>query len=106
YLTHNLSFLKTFNIPAGNFLEINGRFFSVFCNVQGGMAYLLTAFVGPSLVSPDLNNNALPLFFCRPFSRTEYVAGKMSVLLFLLSAITWVPGLILFTIHASLSGWD
>ena len=40
------------------------------------MAYLLTAFVGPSLVSPDVSNNAMPLYFCRPFSRTEYVIGK------------------------------
>ena len=84
YLSHNLSFLKTFNVQVGNLLSINGKFFLTFCGFQGGMAYLLTAFVGPSLVSPDLTNNALPLYFCRPFSRTEYVVGKMSVLMFLL----------------------
>lgn len=106
YLSHNLTFLKTFNVQAGNFLDINGRFFLYFCNFQGAAAYLLTALVGPSLVSPDLTNNALPLYFCRPFSRAEYVAGKMSVLMFLLSMITWIPGLILFAIQASLAGWE
>ncbi len=106
YLSHNLSFLKTLNIPAGRLFEIEGPFFLYFCNIQGAMAYLLTALVGPSLVSPDLANNALPLYFCRPFSRAEYVAGKMSVLLFLLSSITWIPGLLLYAIQASQAGWE
>jgi ABC-2 type transport system permease protein len=106
YLSHNLSFLKTFNIQAGDIFDINPRFFLFFCNFQGAMAYLLTAFVGPSLVSPDLTNSALPLYFCRPFTRTEYIAGKMSVLLILLSLITWVPGLVLFAIQGDLAGWE
>ena len=106
YLSHNLSFLKTFNIQTGNLIEINAKFFLVVCNVQSAFAYFLTAFIGPSLVSPDLTNNALPLYFCRPFSRTEYVLGKMSVLMYMLALITWVPGLILFAIQASLAGWE
>ena len=106
YLSHNLSFLKTFNVQAGKLLDIDAKFFITYCSFQGAMAYLLTALVGPSLVSPDLTNNALPLYFCRPFSRAEYVMGKMSVLMFLLALITWVPGLILYTIQASLAGWE
>jgi ABC-type multidrug transport system fused ATPase/permease subunit len=49
------------------------------------MAFFLAAFVGPGQVSPDLANNALPLYLARPFSRAEYVLGKMSVLLILMS---------------------
>jgi ABC-2 type transport system permease protein len=106
YLSHNLAFLKTFNVNAANFIDINARFFFVYSTIQAALCYFLTAFVGPTLVSPDLVNNALPLYFCRPFSRTEYVIGKMSVLMWLLSIITWIPGLILFGIQASLAGWD
>jgi ABC-2 type transport system permease protein len=72
--------------------------------VQGVLAFVLTAFSGPGLISPDLANGALPLYFCRPFSRAEYVAGKASVLAILLSQITWIPGLILFAVQASLAG--
>lgn len=106
YLSHNLSFLTTFNIPSANLFAVNGQFFLVYCTVQGAMAYLLTAFVGPSLVAPDLANNSLPLYLGRPFSRAEYVLGKMTVLGGLLSLITWVPGLILFAIQASEAGWE
>ena len=78
--------------------------------VQGVLAFLMTAFAGPGLISPDLANGALPLYFCRPFSRLEYVLGKASVLGILLSEITWVPGIVLFAVQASLAGprwaWD
>jgi ABC-2 type transport system permease protein len=104
YASHNLSFLAAMNIPAGPLLKVDDGFFQFFCGFQAGMAVLLTAFVGPGLVAPDLANNALPLYFCRPFTRAEYVFGKMSLLLALLSAITWVPGLVLFLVQSSLAG--
>ena len=93
YLAHNLSVLNALNLPAGQYLQINSNFFRYFCGFQGSLAVLLTAFVGPSLVAPDVANNAMPLYFCRPFSRTEYVLGKMSLLVTMLSLITWIPGL-------------
>ena len=73
-------------------------------SVQGALAFLLTAFAGPGLISPDLANGALPLYFCRPFSRAEYILGKSSVLAILLSEVTWIPGLVVFAMQASLAG--
>jgi ABC-2 type transport system permease protein len=106
YLSHNEKFLELMRIPGGELLAINGRFFYYFCVVQGAMAYLLTALVGPGLISPDVTNGALPLYFCRPFSRVQYIAGKLSVLLALLSLITWIPALLLFLMETGVAGWD
>lgn len=103
YLAHSASFLAKIGIPA-QILSIDSKFFFRYMSVQGALAFLLTAFVGPGLVSPDLANGALPLFFCRPFSRSEYVLGKSSVLAVLLSQVTWIPGIILFVMQASLAG--
>jgi ABC-2 type transport system permease protein len=103
YLSHSASFLQEIGVPRG-ILAIDNKFFFNFISVQGVFAFLLTAFAGPGLISPDLANGALPLYFCRPFSRAEYVLGKSSVLAILLSQITWVPGLILFIMQASLAG--
>ena len=47
------------------------------------LALFLASFIGPGQVSPDLANNALSLYLARPFSRAEYVLGKMSILLVL-----------------------
>jgi len=93
------------NIPARLLPQIDGRFFYFYSIVQGALAYLLTAFVAkPGFAG--FANGAMPLYFSRPFSRTEYVAGKIGVLLVLLSLITWIPGLVLFAIQASIAGWD
>ena len=104
YLAHNLSSLAPDRPELISFVSIDSRFFLNFVTVQGVMAFVLTAFTGPGLISPDLANGALPLYFCRPFSRAEYVLGKASVLAILLSQITWIPGLILFAVQASLAG--
>ncbi len=106
YLAHNASVLRSFGGGLANALTIDPKFFLTYCAFQFGLAYLLITFTGPTLISPDVVNNAMPLYFCRPFSRTEYVIGKMSVLLYLLSIITWIPGLILFALQASLAGWE
>jgi ABC-2 type transport system permease protein len=105
YLNHNATVLALLKFGK-NVINVDNAFFSRYLQTQIGFAFLLTAFVGPGLISPDLANNALVLYFCRPFSRTEYVAGKLMVLVKLLSYITWIPGLILFAIEGSLSGWS
>jgi ABC-2 type transport system permease protein len=91
---------------SGPLFKIDGKFFLIFLAVQCSLAFILTAFIGPGLISPDLANGALTLYLCRPLSRVEYVCGKMSVLAIVLSWVTWIPGLILFFVQASLSGWD
>jgi ABC-2 type transport system permease protein len=106
YLSHNLSVLESLNVPVGRLFQVDNRFFEFFCGFQGAMACLLTAFIGPGLVSPDLANGALPLYLCRPFSRVEYVIGKLSLLLYFLSLVTWFPGILVFAIQSELAGWQ
>ncbi len=106
YANEHLGSLSLLIGKAPSFLTVDGNFFYTFLNIQGAMAFLLTAFIGPGLVSPDLANGALPLYLCRPLSRSEYVLGKMSTLAITLSWVTWVPGLILFAVQSSLGGWS
>lgn len=104
YLHHNVNAIAIMKLDVRELIPINGSFFQTFMMVQGPIAFFLNLLVGPPLVSRDLSNNALPLYLCRPFTRAEYVLGKMSVVLILLSAITWIPGLLLFLFQAYLEG--
>ncbi len=104
YLHHNANALALLQINVRELLPIDRSFFQTFIKVQGAFAFILTVLVAPPLISRDLSNNALPLYLCRPLSRTEYVLGKMAVVVFMLSLITWVPGLLIFFFQASLSG--
>ena len=102
YLRHNLPMLQAMQIEAGDLLTVTPEVFKVLLQIQAAFAFLLTALVGPGLVAPDLANNGLALYLARPFSRTEYVLGRASVLLILGSAITWVPLLALWLLQAGL----
>ena len=104
YLANNPVIISTLRLQ--NIASVDESFFYRFCTVQGIFAYILTAFISPSLVSWDLSDGALPLYFCRPFTRTEYIIGKLTVLLPLLSLITWIPGLLLYVIEGTLTGWS
>ena len=107
YLHHNLAALANIGMDGIRLAPVDASFFAAFmgfqCFICGG---LLTLFIGPGLVSPDLANGALPLFLSRPLSRTAYAIGKLATLAILLSLITWVPGLVLFLLHSWLEGWS
>jgi|SRR5688572_3618674 len=105
YLRHNVGAIAALSINVRELIPVDASFFNTFVNVQNSFAFLLALLIGPPLVSRDLRNNALPLYLCRPFSRTEYVIGKMSVLIILLSLVTWIPQLVLFFFQSYLEGF-
>lgn len=89
------------------FLAIDASFFLTFMKVQSVFSVLLAALAGPGLIAPDLGNQGLALYFSRPISRLEYALAKMAALVWLLSLVTWIPGLALFLMQASMApaGW-
>lgn len=113
YFTYNVNALQSLGLPVRGLgypvrglVPIDAWFFYVLLGIERAFSFILVVFTGPGLVSPDLANNALPLYFSRPFSRSEYVLGKMAVLAVLLSLITWIPVTVLFFLQSSLAGRD
>jgi len=107
YVQHNVSALNLLGLQNANrLISINVTFFMSLLGWQSMMALFLASFTGPGQVSPDLANNALSLYLARPFSRVEYVLGKMTILVVLMSLMTWVPGLLLFGLQGYLEGWQ
>src|SRR5579862_1719160 len=93
YLKYNAGALGSLNLAFLQLLKVNGDFFLSLFTAETYLSLFLVTFVGPGLIAPDLANNALPIYLSRPFSKREYILGKLSVLLILTSLITWVPGL-------------
>ncbi len=60
YLPYNAGALALFGISLEKLVPIDAGFFFRFLNTQGVLAFLLTAFVAPGLVAPDLANNPCP----------------------------------------------
>jgi ABC-2 type transport system permease protein len=107
YLKYNVEAISILELDALNLIPIDVTFFRLgVLRPQTLLAFVLVMIVGPALVAPDLRNNALALYLSRPLSRTDYVLGKLVVLLGLGSAVTWVPGLSLFLFQSYLAdGW-
>jgi ABC-2 type transport system permease protein len=104
YISNNADLLKGLDRDFLSFIQINGRFFIAFMNVQSAFAIFLAALAGPGLIAPDLANNALPLYFSRPLTRSDYALARLLVLFGLLSSITWIPGLLLFGMQVGMAG--
>ncbi|HXV74705.1 MAG TPA: hypothetical protein VD788_00170 [Candidatus Polarisedimenticolaceae bacterium] len=114
YIPHNLGLLKIEAL--GLDPEEVGRFFALWIDPNFFfrffmwptffMALVVTLVVGPVLVTSDLRNNGLALYFSRPLGRAQYALGKALVLAILLSILTWIPGFLLFLFQSYLEGFD
>lgn len=104
YVANRADLLRDFGAEVPGFLTIDATFFVVFMNVQSTFAIILAALAGPGLLAADLAHGALPLYLSRPLSRSEYVAGRMLVLVGLLSVVTWIPGAFVFLMQVSMAG--
>jgi ABC-2 type transport system permease protein len=104
YLTNHVELLQGLDKDFLAFIQVNGRFFSIFMYVQAGFAVFLAALAGPGLIAPDLSNNALPLYFSRPLTRWSYALARLAVIVGMLSVVTWIPGLLLFALQVGMAG--
>jgi ABC-type transport system involved in multi-copper enzyme maturation permease subunit len=107
FIANNKTIQLLMQVRSADLLSVETKYFIVIMMVQTQAAFLLNCWVGPVLISGDLTNGALPLFLSRPFSRADYVLGKLAVLGLLLSGVTWIPCLLLFSLQSGLArnGW-
>jgi len=107
YTMHTPSAQSLLNMQLGDQFNIDRRWFVFVLALQSGLGFVLTAWGAPGMITRDFANHAVQLYLSRPLSRTEYLLGKASVLIALLSATTWIPTLLLFFLHGGLQrdGW-
>ena len=107
FIANNKTVQLLMQLRSPDLFAVETQYFIIIMMVQTQAAFLLNCWVGPVLISGDLTNGALPLFLSRPFNRADYVLGKLAVLGLLLSAVTWIPCLLLFSLQSGLAsnGW-
>jgi magnesium-transporting ATPase (P-type) len=104
YVMNTPSVQALLNVQFGGQFLIDRRWFMIMLVIQAWMGFVLTAWAAPGMITKDFANHAVQLYLSRPLSRTEYLLGKASVLVALLSVTTWIPTLLLFFLHGSLQG--
>src|SRR5436309_2401176 len=62
YLRANADILTSVGMNVIGQFPIDSRFFLTLFEIQTFLTFIVAMFLGPGLVSPDLTNNALPLY--------------------------------------------
>lgn len=73
---------------------------------QRSQAFVLIPVVGitaPPLISQDIRSRAFLLYFSRPISRTQYIAGKAAAVACYVLFISFLPGMMLYVTGVLLS---
>ena len=94
------------NFPGqvGNFFAASPAMFRSFLDRQATFVFFMTIWAGAGLIANDSRANALQIYLSKPLLRIEYIAGKLSVLLFFLLGVTLVPGVLLILLQIAFSG--
>ncbi len=90
--------------------DISPAGFLTFVERQDFFVFLVVAMLGAGLIARDREENGLSLYFSRPLSLADYLAGKALVILGGYLAITLVPALLLclfaYLIEPTAAGLD
>jgi len=86
------------------FLAPNAEMFHDFLEQQGFFVFVVTVYVGAGLVANDRRANALQIYLSKPLTRTEYVFGKLAILMAFLLLVTWVPAIVLLIVQLLFAG--
>lgn len=70
---------------------------------QGLALILLIGWVSSPLISKDLRTKAFLLYFSRPLTRSNYILGKLMILIILSMVITTLPAFILYFVGIGMS---
>ncbi len=77
--------------------------FRGFLEGQSFFVFVMTIYVGSGLIANDRLANALQIYLSKPLTRSDYIAGKMAILVTFLLLVTWVPAMLLLVLQVLFS---
>ena len=92
------------SFPQASFLAATADTFREFLDQQSVFIFFVTIYVGAGLIANDRRVNALQIYLSKPLTRVEYITGKLVALLAFLTAVTWVPAILLLLLQMMFAG--
>ena len=104
FFVRAVQFYAAANLPQAQMLAPTAETFRQFLEQQETFVFFVTVYVGAGLIANDRRANALQIYLSKPLSRTEYVLGKLAILMTFLLLVTWVPAIVLLIVQISFAG--
>src|SRR5262249_12974999 len=92
------------NMPQMAALAPDASTFRQFLEQQDFFVFVITIWIGSGLIANDRRANALQIYLSKPLMRTEYIAGKLAVLVTFLCLVTLVPAFFLLLLKIAFDG--
>jgi ABC-2 type transport system permease protein len=96
-------YLASTILRGGLFTATEGTFQS-FLSQQRLFVFFITIYAGAGLIASDRQSNALQIYLSKPITRREYIAGKVLTLAVMLTAVTWLPAMLLLLLQVLFTG--
>jgi ABC-2 type transport system permease protein len=104
FLIEAIRFYFAANFPQVSMLAATRETYREFFDYQAAFVFFITIWAGAGLIANDKRANALQIYLSKPLTRTEYIAGKLSILVVFLLLVTWVPAILLLLLHMLFQG--
>jgi ABC-2 type transport system permease protein len=104
FIVRSVQIYVSANYPQVSMLAMKAESFRDFFDQQGVFVFFMTVFVGSGLIASDRRANALQIYLSKPLTRSDYIAGKMAVLMTFLLLVTWLPGILLLLLQVAFAG--
>ena len=104
FLVRTVQLYVAANYAQASFLNATPAMFRDYLAQQSVFVFFITLYVGSGLIANDRRANALQIYLSKPLSRVDYVVGKLATLLIFLTAVTWVPGILLLVMQILFAG--
>ena len=92
------------NVAQASMLGAGPETFRQFLEQQDFFVFVITVYVGAGLIANDRRANALQIYLSKPLMRTEYIFGKLAVLIVFLLSVTFVPAMLLLFLKVVFDG--
>src|SRR5262245_39921209 len=107
FLGRAIQLYMSTNFPQVALLAPTAQTFREFLGQQNGavpFVFIVTIYVGAGLIANDRRANALQIYLSKPLMRSEYIAGKATVLFAFLLFVTLLPALLLLMLQVVFAG--
>jgi ABC-2 type transport system permease protein len=92
------------NYPQMAIFAPTAETFRQYLEWQNFFVFVITVWAGAGLIANDRRANALQIYLSKPLLRSEYIAGKLAVLVTFLLLVTFVPAMLLLILKVTFDG--
>jgi ABC-2 type transport system permease protein len=104
FIVRAVQIYVTANYPQVAMFAPTAETFRQFLEQQNFFVFIVTIYVGAGLIANDRRANALQIYLSKPLLRSEYIAGKATILFAFLLFVTLVPALLLLLLQVMFAG--